>query len=264
MLQCHPDKVRDESLQAEKAEQYQMVQDAYDVLSNEERKRLYDMDMSEKGQPKEEPQNTDPSPTQERCRFRRRPREYEFDEDNRRHRDARPARSMPRDGEIPRREQPEHRDERPARSMPRDGEMPRREQPDNEREPGEFNLNDPPTKRRRGTSQHRAHSANDSAAPCPPCRGPSCRHDPVSPVWGEPLDAAGRPIRSRQSYESARPSFPGSPLRESHGASSPDAHPLYPHRRPRGDFAYSSPNQPATPGRPHGKAPAIIRSITER
>ncbi|KAF8467002.1 DnaJ domain-containing protein, partial [Kalaharituber pfeilii] len=42
MLQCHPDKVHDKSLQEEKAQQYQKVQEAYELLSDPKKKRKYD------------------------------------------------------------------------------------------------------------------------------------------------------------------------------------------------------------------------------
>ena len=330
-----------------------MVQDAYGVLSDPEQKRRYDMNMSKKGQPKEQSENMDPSPPQESSRYMS--REYEYDENFSRHRDARTARDMHRDSEIPRgggaprqREVPRFKEKERKHQAKQDRSPPltpdsyeahrwnyeaengrvdelfnaaygpasdpiesrensrdrRREEPDNDRlreydhrsrsdrhrrweeldnersreserveseerrraraarrraeslaeEFGEFSLNDPPAGRRRGSSQHRVHSDKDFPPPRTSSRRPPYPHEPVSPVWGEPVDA-------RKSYESARPSFPGSPLRESHNVCSPDAHPR---RRSRGDFAYSSPNHPGTPIAQHGKPPAIIRSTTER
>ncbi|CAZ84225.1 unnamed protein product [Tuber melanosporum] len=42
ILQCHPDKVHDESLRAEKAVQFQKVQEAYELLIDSRRRRKYD------------------------------------------------------------------------------------------------------------------------------------------------------------------------------------------------------------------------------
>ncbi|CUS12770.1 unnamed protein product [Tuber aestivum] len=42
ILQCHPDKVHDESLRAEKAIQFQRVQEAYELLIDNRRRRKYD------------------------------------------------------------------------------------------------------------------------------------------------------------------------------------------------------------------------------
>ncbi|KAI5853297.1 DnaJ domain-containing protein, partial [Tricharina praecox] len=42
MLQCHPDKVRDEAQRAEKATQFQKVQEAYELLIDPRRRRKYD------------------------------------------------------------------------------------------------------------------------------------------------------------------------------------------------------------------------------
>ncbi|KAF8247216.1 heat shock protein DnaJ, partial [Wilcoxina mikolae CBS 423.85] len=42
MLQCHPDKVRDEAQRAEKAQQFQKVQEAYELLIDSRRRRKYD------------------------------------------------------------------------------------------------------------------------------------------------------------------------------------------------------------------------------
>ncbi|KAL7268528.1 hypothetical protein RUND412_008846 [Rhizina undulata] len=49
MLQCHPDKVHDESLRAEKALQFQKVQEAYELLTDSRRKRKYDEELARKG-----------------------------------------------------------------------------------------------------------------------------------------------------------------------------------------------------------------------
>ncbi|KAI5847929.1 DnaJ domain-containing protein, partial [Morchella snyderi] len=42
ILQCHPDKVKDESLREEKAIQFQKVQEAYELLIDNRRRRKYD------------------------------------------------------------------------------------------------------------------------------------------------------------------------------------------------------------------------------
>jgi curved DNA-binding protein CbpA len=46
MLQCHPDKVRDEAQRAEKAQQYQKVQEAYELLIDSRRRRKYDEELA--------------------------------------------------------------------------------------------------------------------------------------------------------------------------------------------------------------------------
>ncbi|PUU77892.1 hypothetical protein B9Z19DRAFT_1127592 [Tuber borchii] len=48
ILQCHPDKVHDESLRAEKAVQFQKVQEAYELLIDSRRRRKYDDDVKKK------------------------------------------------------------------------------------------------------------------------------------------------------------------------------------------------------------------------
>uniref|UniRef100_A0A8H7MZP5 J domain-containing protein n=1 Tax=Bionectria ochroleuca TaxID=29856 RepID=A0A8H7MZP5_BIOOC len=42
VLKCHPDKVQDPTLKAEKQDEFQKVQTAYEVLSNEKERRRYD------------------------------------------------------------------------------------------------------------------------------------------------------------------------------------------------------------------------------
>ena len=42
VLTCHPDKVHDESLKAQKSEQFQQVQQAYEILSNDTSRQRYD------------------------------------------------------------------------------------------------------------------------------------------------------------------------------------------------------------------------------
>lgn len=42
VLTCHPDKVQDESLKQEKSEQFQQVQQAYEILSNDASRQRYD------------------------------------------------------------------------------------------------------------------------------------------------------------------------------------------------------------------------------
>ena len=49
MLQCHPDKVRDEDQRAEKAQQFQKVQEAYELLIDPRRRRKYDEELTRKG-----------------------------------------------------------------------------------------------------------------------------------------------------------------------------------------------------------------------
>ena len=49
MLQCHPDKVRDEAQRAEKAQQFQKVQEAYELLIDPRRRRKYDEELARKG-----------------------------------------------------------------------------------------------------------------------------------------------------------------------------------------------------------------------
>jgi len=48
ILQCHPDKVHDESLRAEKAVQFQKVQEAYELLIDSRRRRKYDDEVKKK------------------------------------------------------------------------------------------------------------------------------------------------------------------------------------------------------------------------
>ena len=42
VLQCHPDKVKDESLRAQKQDEFQKVHQAYEILSDEQKRREYD------------------------------------------------------------------------------------------------------------------------------------------------------------------------------------------------------------------------------
>src|SRR5436305_14252963 len=42
VLQCHPDKIKDESLKAAKQDEFQKVQQAYEILSDENRRAQYD------------------------------------------------------------------------------------------------------------------------------------------------------------------------------------------------------------------------------
>jgi len=42
VLQCHPDKVQDESLRAQKQDEFQKVQQAYEILSDDQRRQRYD------------------------------------------------------------------------------------------------------------------------------------------------------------------------------------------------------------------------------
>ncbi|TGZ76841.1 heat shock protein DnaJ, partial [Ascodesmis nigricans] len=42
MLQCHPDKVHDATLRAEKAEMFEKVQQAYELLADARKRRKYD------------------------------------------------------------------------------------------------------------------------------------------------------------------------------------------------------------------------------
>lgn len=46
MLQCHPDKVHDESLREEKAKMFEEVQQAYELLSDPRKRKKYDMEAS--------------------------------------------------------------------------------------------------------------------------------------------------------------------------------------------------------------------------
>lgn len=52
MLQCHPDKVHDEALRAEKAQQFEKVQQAYELLSDARKRRKYDEEVA-RGGPRE-------------------------------------------------------------------------------------------------------------------------------------------------------------------------------------------------------------------
>lgn len=42
VLKCHPDKVQDPTLKAEKQDEFQRVQQAYELLSDEHERRCYD------------------------------------------------------------------------------------------------------------------------------------------------------------------------------------------------------------------------------
>lgn len=48
MLQCHPEKLRDEAQRAEKAQQFQNVNEAYEILIDSQRRRKYDMELARK------------------------------------------------------------------------------------------------------------------------------------------------------------------------------------------------------------------------
>lgn len=61
MLQCHPDKVHDESQAEEKAAQYEKVREAYELLSDPKRKRKYDIEMQREAQRGKEPSSRSPS-----------------------------------------------------------------------------------------------------------------------------------------------------------------------------------------------------------
>lgn len=56
ILQCHPDKVHDESLREEKAAQFQKVQEAYELLIDTRRKRKYDEEQVKKAEAAAKPQ----------------------------------------------------------------------------------------------------------------------------------------------------------------------------------------------------------------
>ena len=55
MLQCHPDKVHDESQAQEKAAQFDKVREAYELLSDTKRKRKYDLEMAREAARDKEP-----------------------------------------------------------------------------------------------------------------------------------------------------------------------------------------------------------------
>ncbi|PVH97567.1 heat shock protein DnaJ, partial [Periconia macrospinosa] len=42
VLKCHPDKVTDESLKAQKQEEFHKIQQAYEVIGDESKRELYD------------------------------------------------------------------------------------------------------------------------------------------------------------------------------------------------------------------------------
>ncbi|KUI60060.1 Chaperone protein DnaJ [Cytospora mali] len=48
VLKCHPDKFPDPTLKAEKQEEFQRVQQAYEILGNEDKKREYDLEVKAK------------------------------------------------------------------------------------------------------------------------------------------------------------------------------------------------------------------------
>lgn len=58
ILQCHPDKVHDESLREEKAAQFQKVQEAYELLIDTRCKRKYDEEQIKKAEAAANPQPT--------------------------------------------------------------------------------------------------------------------------------------------------------------------------------------------------------------
>lgn len=62
ILQCHPDKVHDESLREEKAAQFQKVQEAYELLIDTRRKRKYDQEQVKKAEAAAQPQTTHTHP----------------------------------------------------------------------------------------------------------------------------------------------------------------------------------------------------------
>lgn len=62
ILQCHPDKVHDESLRDEKAAQFQKVQEAYELLIDTRRKRKYDEEQVKKAEAAAKPQTTHTHP----------------------------------------------------------------------------------------------------------------------------------------------------------------------------------------------------------
>jgi curved DNA-binding protein CbpA len=64
ILQCHPDKVKDESLREEKAIQFQKVQEAYELLIDSRRRRKYDEELVKQAKAAEEAAAKPPPPPQ--------------------------------------------------------------------------------------------------------------------------------------------------------------------------------------------------------
>lgn len=62
ILQCHPDKVKDESLREEKAIQFQKVQEAYELLIDSRRRRKYDEELVKQAKAAEEAAAKPPPP----------------------------------------------------------------------------------------------------------------------------------------------------------------------------------------------------------
>lgn len=61
ILQCHPDKVHDESLREEKANQFQKVQEAYELLIDSRRRRKYDEELVKQAKAQAEAQAKPPT-----------------------------------------------------------------------------------------------------------------------------------------------------------------------------------------------------------
>jgi len=160
MLKCHPDKVHDESQKEEKAQQYQMVMEAYELLSDPKKKRKYDLDMQRHAGSESRPTSATPAADpaakaeardtseegrkeksreraqrHESSRFAR--REYEHEEYHRQ-REVPKEKEVPREPEKPRekevpqekevpleREAPKEREAPHEREMPRESDIPR-------------------------------------------------------------------------------------------------------------------------------------------
>ena len=139
MLKCHPDKVHDESQKEEKAQQYQKVMEAYELLSDQKRKRKYDLDMQRQtgsesrptsatsaADPVAKAETRDTSEEGRKEKSRERAQRHESSKSARReneHEEHQRQREVPKEKEAPR-----------EAEMPREKEVPREREVPKERE----------------------------------------------------------------------------------------------------------------------------------
>lgn len=145
MLKCHPDKVHDESQKEEKAQQYQKVMEAYELLSDPKKKRKYDLDMQRHAGSESRPTSAtpaaDPAAKAETRDTSEDGRKEKSRERAQRHESSRSARrgyeheEYHRQGEVPKEKEIPREAEMPRENeVPREKEIPREKDVPRERE----------------------------------------------------------------------------------------------------------------------------------
>lgn len=110
MLQCHPDKVRDEALRAEKQAMFDRVQRAYELLNDSRKRRKYDEEVAKEKEAATRKAEKEKEKAERRSKKSTREPSARERSSTRERSKTRDARERERDREPPKAERTEHRD----------------------------------------------------------------------------------------------------------------------------------------------------------